>query len=179
MQFPIFIVNYCRFATLLKPVLEDVKDGTESLRDTWQIGPMFCTLKICFFQPICQRNEPLDKYNESLLKRGKLRRCFDIEFLNENEEEENRNVLLELYRAFDELISDMISFIIKREVESIDQKRDFFCCQLGNLSNLLLKICGCDFNVRMPTKTNIEFRVSFRLSLLLYFTIRTTCLFDF
>ncbi|KPU73361.1 uncharacterized protein Dana_GF15338, isoform B [Drosophila ananassae] len=151
-------VNYCRFATLLRPVLEDGEEVTESPRDTWQIGPMFCTLKICFFQPICERNEPLDKYNESLFKRSKLRRCFDIEFLNENEEEENRNVLLELYRAFDELISDMISFIIKREVESIDQKRDFFCCQLGNLSNLLLKICGCDFNVRMPTTTNIEFR---------------------
>ncbi|KAH8240757.1 hypothetical protein KR026_004840 [Drosophila bipectinata] len=151
-------VNYCRFATLLKPILENPEEATESPRTTWQIGPMFCTLKICFFQPLCQRNEPLDKFNESLLKRAKLRRCFDIEFLNENEEEENRNVLLELYRAFDELISDMISFIIKREVESIDQKRDFFCCQLGNLSNLLLKICGCDFNVRMPTSTNIEFR---------------------
>ncbi|KAH8305302.1 hypothetical protein KR018_007885 [Drosophila ironensis] len=173
-------VNYCRFAALMNPVVIPEAETTAknlppkatakgmgpkepvidtSPQDTGvEMGPMFATLKICFFQPICERNEPLDKYNESLLKRAKLRRCFDIEFLNENEEEDSQHILLELYRAFDDLITDMIGFIVKRDVESIDQKRDFFCCQLGNLSNLLLKICGCDYNIRMPTKTNIEFR---------------------
>ncbi|KAH8412760.1 hypothetical protein KR009_005401 [Drosophila setifemur] len=145
-------VNYCRFACSLKPLEKP------SLRETGSMGPMFCTLKICFFQPICEVNEPLDKFNESVLKRGKLRRCFDLEFLNENEEEDNRNILLELYCAFDDLIADLIGQIMKRDFQSIEEHQDFFCCQLGNLSNLLLKICGCDFNIRMPTKTNIEFR---------------------
>lgn len=121
------------------------------------MGPMFCTFKICFFQPICERNEPLDKYNECLLKRSKLRRCFDIQLLKEDEDE--CDVLSELYREFDKLISDTIEVIVKKDVRNIEDKQDFFCCLLGNLSNLLLKICGCDFNIRMPTATNIEFRV--------------------
>ncbi|KAH8353066.1 hypothetical protein KR084_008669 [Drosophila pseudotakahashii] len=148
-------VNYCRFATHLKPVFgPQVKLSTT--RESLVMGPMFCTFKICFFQPICERNEPLDKYNESLLKRAKLRRCFDMEFLKEDEDDED--VCLELYRSFDDLISDTIGFIVKRGVQDIKDKKDFFCCQLANLCNLVLKICGCDFNVRMPTKTNIEFR---------------------
>jgi len=136
---------------------------------------MFCTFKICFFQPICERNEPLDKYNESLLKRAKLRRCFDMEFLKEDEDDVD--VCMELYRAFDDLISDTIGFIVKRDVQDIENNKDFFCCHLGNLSNLVLKICGCDFNVRMPTKSNIEFRVgvfikNMLIALIIYFLIR-------
>ncbi|XP_039226875.1 uncharacterized protein LOC6527286 isoform X2 [Drosophila yakuba] len=148
-------VNYCRFACRLNPVVEpSIKLSLP--RDTLVMGPMFCTFKICFFQPICERNEPLDKYNESLLKSAKLRRCFDMEFLKEDETD--GDVLLELYRAFDDLITDTIGFIIKRDVQDIHDRKDFFCCQLSNICNLVLKICGCDFNIRMPTKTNIEFR---------------------
>ncbi|XP_070855159.1 uncharacterized protein [Drosophila suzukii] len=148
-------VNYCRFAVRLKPLFEpEIKLSIP--RSTLVMGPMFCTFKICFFQPICERNEPLDKYNESLLKRAKLRRCFDMEFLKEDEDDVD--VCMELYRAFDDLISDTIGFIVKHGVQDIENNKDFFCCHLGNLSNLVLKICGCDFNVRMPTKSNIEFR---------------------
>ncbi|XP_026835200.1 uncharacterized protein LOC6542520 isoform X3 [Drosophila erecta] len=148
-------VNYCRFACRLSPVFAPTIKLSLP-RDTMVMGPMFCTFKICFFQPICERNEPLDKYNESLLKSAKLRRCFDMEFVKEDETDED--VLLELYRAFDDLIRDTIGYIIKRDVQDISDRKDFFCCQLGNLCNLVLKICGCDFNIRMPTKTNIEFR---------------------
>ncbi|KMY89783.1 uncharacterized protein LOC6731997 isoform X4 [Drosophila simulans] len=148
-------VNYCRFACRLNPVFKpSIKLSLP--RDTLVMGPMFCTFKICFFQPICERNEPLDQYNESLLKRAKLRRCFDMDFLKEDETD--GDVLLELYRAFDDLITDTIEFIIKRDVQDINDRKEFFCCQLSNICNLVLKICGCDFNIRMPTKTNIEFR---------------------
>ncbi|XP_017065339.2 LOW QUALITY PROTEIN: uncharacterized protein LOC108104018 [Drosophila eugracilis] len=148
-------VNYCRFATRLSPVLEP-STKLSIPRESLETGPMFCTFKVCFFQPICERNKPLDEYNENVLKRGRLRRCFNMDFLKEEEEDED--VLLELYRAFDDLITDTIGFIIKRDVQDISDRKDFFCCQLGNLSNLVLKICGCDFNIRMPTKTNLEFR---------------------
>ncbi|XP_017042324.2 LOW QUALITY PROTEIN: uncharacterized protein LOC108088828 [Drosophila ficusphila] len=144
-------VNYCRFATQLSPLIVP-----EITSEPLVQGPMFCTFKICFFQPICERNEPLDKFNESLLKRSKLRKCFDMEFLKEDEDDVD--VLLELYRSFDDLISDTIAFIINKGVKEIKEKKEFFCCQLGNLCNLVLKICSCDFNVRMPTTTNIEFR---------------------
>ncbi|KAH8356242.1 hypothetical protein KR200_009272 [Drosophila serrata] len=145
-------VNHCRFGTRLIQVNVDSPPPSEGYR----MGPMFCTFKICFFQPICERNEPLDKFNESLLKRSKLRRCFDIQLLNDDEY--GRDLLSELYREFDKLISDTIQVIVKKNVHSIEEKSDFFCCLLSNLTNLLMKICGCDFNIRMPTKTNIEFR---------------------
>ncbi|KAH8249225.1 hypothetical protein KR032_007428 [Drosophila birchii] len=148
-------VNHCRFATSLNPV-NARKISLRSQSEDPRMGPMFCTLKICFFQPICQRNESLDKYNESLLKKSKLRRCFDIQLLNEDGND--GDLLAELYREFDKLIFDTIQIIVKRDVTSIEENSDFFCCLLSNLSNLLMKICGCDFNIRMPTKTNIEFR---------------------
>ncbi|KAH8334518.1 hypothetical protein KR059_011090 [Drosophila kikkawai] len=148
-------VNHCRFATRLNPVNVPEVDIRPTLEGP-PMGPMFCTLKICFFQPICQRNEPLDKYNENLLKRSKLRGCFDIQFLKEDEND--IDVLSELYQEFDKLISDTIGIIVKKDVRSIGEKQDFFCCLLSTLNNLLLKICGCDFNIRMPTETNIEFR---------------------
>ncbi|KAH8242042.1 hypothetical protein KR038_010129 [Drosophila bunnanda] len=156
-------VNYCRFATRLIAVNASHPDPHPPSEGP-RLGPMFCTFKICFFQPICERNEPLDKYNENLLKRSKLRRCFDIQFLNEDESD--RDLLSELYREFDKLISDTIQIIVKKDVHSIEEKNEFFCCLLGNLSNLLMKICGCDFNIRMPTKTNIEFRVGLGFILL-------------
>ncbi|XP_034668069.1 uncharacterized protein LOC117901435 [Drosophila subobscura] len=148
-------VNYCRFASTLQPFSSGSKMQS-ALRSSLDVGPMFATVKICFFQSIAQRNENLDKYNENLLKRAKLLRCFDNTFLNEPEDD--ANLILELYRAFDDLIADMIAFIVKRNLKNIAQGQDYFCCQLANLSNLMLKICGCDFNIRMPTKTNIEFR---------------------
>ncbi|XP_001356503.3 uncharacterized protein [Drosophila pseudoobscura] len=148
-------VNYCRFASTLNPY---PMDSTKSLvkRGTLDMGPMFASVKICFFQSIVQRNENLDKYNEDLLKRAKLLRCFDHTFLIEAEDD--HNLLLELYRSFDDLISDMIAVIVKRDLRTMAEGQDYFCCQLANLNNLLLKICGCDFNIRMPTKTNLEFR---------------------
>ncbi|XP_030382990.1 uncharacterized protein LOC115630527 [Scaptodrosophila lebanonensis] len=150
-------VNSVRFATVLTPVVSrssKQKSRGPSLLPSLTY-PMFTIIKICFFQPIAKYNEPLDVFNESEMKYAKLRRCFDIEFLKE---EDDRDIAKELYRAFDDLISDIIATIVKRDIHDITQRRDYFCCQLGNLINLLLKICGADFNVRMRTKTNIEFR---------------------
>ncbi|XP_068154974.1 uncharacterized protein [Drosophila tropicalis] len=157
-------VNNCRFATLLTPIFRpsvtrrtSIHNSTSSFPTNPSIGPMFASIKICFYQPITQRNEPLDTYNESVLKTSKLRRCYDFQDTR-YDCEEDKNVVEELYRAFDNLISEVISFIVNREIKSVVQKRDYFCCQLGNLNNLLLKLCGADFNIRMPTKNNIEFR---------------------
>ncbi|KAH8282565.1 hypothetical protein KR054_008433 [Drosophila jambulina] len=148
-------VNHCRFAARLNSVNPPKVEGRQSSEGS-RLGPMFCTVKICFFQPICQCNEPLDKYNENLLKRNKLRHCCDIQLLNEDEN--NSDVLSELYREFDRFISDTINIIVKNDVHSIEDRKEFFCCLMGNLNNLMLKICGSDFNIRMPTNTNIEFR---------------------
>ncbi|TDG47012.1 hypothetical protein AWZ03_006593 [Drosophila navojoa] len=149
-------VNACRFASVLNSA------ERRSTRKTFRMTnvdapslPMFAIMKLCFFQTLSTRNASLDTYNESKLKAGQLCRCFTIDPLVETN---SRDVLKELYRRFDELIKDVISYIIKNDLTNVDERRNYFCCTLGNLSNLLINICGNDFNVRMPTKTNIEFR---------------------
>ncbi|XP_064539563.1 uncharacterized protein LOC135429228 [Drosophila montana] len=150
-------VNACRFAAQLSSV--NKKTTRKTFRPSEGSSPelpMFAIVNLCFFQPLTKRNEPLDAYNESDLKSAKLRRCTAVDF--QNEDDNARDILKELYRNFDEHIKELISFIIKNDVTSIEERHSYFCCNLSNLRNLLVDICGCDFNVRMPTKTNIEFR---------------------
>ncbi|EDV90338.1 GH12972 [Drosophila grimshawi] len=150
-------VNGCRFASVLSSV-------NRKTRKSFRLSdlspppdkPMFAILNLCFFQPLTQRNESLDAYNENHLKVSTLRRCRTMDMLNE--QVNSCDIPRELYRNFDEFIKGVISFIIKNDVSTIESKRNYFCCNLGNLRNLLINICGCDFNIRMPTKTNIEFR---------------------
>lgn len=136
--------------------------------------PMFAILKLCFFQPLTKYNDSLDTYNETELKCGRLRRCTDVGCLQDSTPA--CDVLKELYRAFDELIRELIGFIVKNEITDVTDYRGAFCCHLGNLRNLLVDICGADFNAKTPTKTNIEFRVSVvRFDVELIDAIRVQC----
>ncbi|KAH8263629.1 hypothetical protein KR044_011769 [Drosophila immigrans] len=157
-------VTSCRFASRLSPVVRKPLTSRNTNRITDNVVPestMFSIIKICFFQPLTKRNEPLDVYNEDQMNSAKLRRCMSLEIPNESIKD--RDIIKELYRGFDDLIKELISFIVKHDVTNIDDKRTNFCCHLNNLRNLLIDICGSDFNVRMPTTTNLEFRVSFEV----------------
>lgn len=164
-----FAVNTCRFASVLTPV---ARHSTETTPHTTAVPapdlPMFAIVKLCFFHTLTKRHEPLDTYNESNMKAGQLQRCFTV---NPHVEKSNSDILKELYRRFDELVKDVISYIIKHDVTSIDDRRNYFCCTINNLNNLLINICGYDFNVSMPTKNNIEFRVSTCLALYIYVSV--------
>ncbi|KAM8716200.1 hypothetical protein ACLKA7_003133 [Drosophila subpalustris] len=149
-------VNSCRFASVLSPAVRKSRKTYRLSEAPAPESPMFAIMKLCFFQTLTKRNEPLDVYNENQMKSAKLQRCSDL--MAPKDVVNSADIIKELYRAFDELIKDVISFIVKNDVISIDDKRHNFCCHLGNLRNLLVDICGSDFNVRMPTKSNIEFR---------------------
>lgn len=151
-------VNSCRFACPLSPVSSK---NRKSIRVGSKINPdmpIFAILKICFFQPMTQFNDSLDTYNETALKSARLRRCTDVGCLHDAIP--TGDIIKELYRRFDDLIRELIGFIVKNEVTDVNEYRGAFCCHLGNLRNLLVDICAVDFNVKTPTKTNIEFRVS-------------------
>ncbi|KAH8378472.1 hypothetical protein KR093_011601 [Drosophila rubida] len=150
-------VTSCRFASVLSPVVRKTTRKTARFTEPGEEArTMFSIMKVCFFQPLTRRNEPLDVFNEDQMKCAKLRLCMGVEFLTDNVK--GHDILKELYRNFDELIKELISFVVKNGVTCIDDKRNNFCCHLNNLRNLLVDICGTDFNVRMPTKTNLEFR---------------------
>ncbi|KAH8418813.1 hypothetical protein KR222_008002 [Zaprionus bogoriensis] len=145
-------VNSCRFASVLASTTRLLVAKEKLIPKK----PMFAILKICFFHPLTKPAESLDSYNESQLKTARLRRCNDLGCLQEMEPE--YDILKEVYRNFDELIKNLIGFIIKNEVSCIEDQRSAFCCHLDNLRDLLVEICAWDFNKQMPTKNNIEFR---------------------
>lgn len=66
----------------------------------------------------------------------------------------------EIYREFDDTILGIIDYILRNNIKSIEDDKQFYCCQLGNVTNRILRLMACDFNVRHPTKTNLEFTVS-------------------
>lgn len=151
-------MNSCRFACPFYPV---TRRSRKSLRLSYKLNAdasMFAVLKLCFFQPLTKHNDSLDACNEDMQITCRLRRCADMGCLMDYVP--SGDILKELYRTFDELIRELIGFIIKNEVKDVSEYRGAFCCHLGNLRNLLVDICGADFNAKTPTKTNIEFRVS-------------------
>lgn len=152
-----FIVNSCRFACAFSPM---TRRSRKSFRLSYKLGgdaTMFAVLKICFFQPLTKHNDSLDAYNENMQHTCRLRRCADMGCIIDYVP--SGDILKELYRAFDEQIRELIGFIVKNEVNDVSEHHGAFCCHLGNLRNLLVDICGADFNAKTPTKTNIEFRV--------------------
>lgn len=145
-------MNTCRFACPFSPI---TRRSRKSFRLSYKLNAdasMFAVLKISFFQPLTKHNDSLDAYNGDMLDTCRLGRYADMG--------PSGDILKELYRTFDELIRELIGFIVKNEVNDVSEYRGAFCCHLGNLRNLLVDICGADFNAKTPTKTNIEFRVS-------------------
>ncbi|ALC38622.1 CG14339 [Drosophila busckii] len=149
-------VNTVRFASQLSSVSRKTKRTFRISAMNLLDKPVFAIIKLCFFQPLTQRNDALDAYNESPLRTAKLQRC--NVYAPPQDSDDGRDILKELYRNFDELMGNIIAYIISQDVSSVDERRGYFCCQLGNLRNMLMELCGSDFNMRMPTHTNIEFR---------------------
>lgn len=65
----------------------------------------------------------------------------------------------EAYTRFDEFIRNTVQYIVDKDVHNVMEKRDNFCCALQNLTNILMKIIACDFNIRVRTYDNLEFTV--------------------
>lgn len=65
------------------------------------------------------------------------------------------------YRAFDDLVHEILDYIIINNIKTMNDDKEFFCHQLSNTTNKIMKLVACDFNIKVPTKTNIEFTVRF------------------
>ncbi|XP_075153128.1 uncharacterized protein LOC142226796 [Haematobia irritans] len=66
-------------------------------------------------------------------------------------------IIDELYCGFDKAIVGMIDYILRNNIKSAEDNKQFFCSQKGNLTNRILRLVAVDFNRRRNTKTNLEF----------------------
>ncbi|XP_068151984.1 LOW QUALITY PROTEIN: uncharacterized protein [Drosophila tropicalis] len=117
--------------------------------------PTFAIIKICLLAPLTEVYNELKVFRESFISQNRLLFC-DNPF-KEPRMMDLADIQCEAYARFDKFMSDCVRYIVEKNVHSVEEKKQHFCCALQNLTNILLKLVGCDFNTRTPTKTNIEF----------------------
>ncbi|KAH8263509.1 hypothetical protein KR044_010013 [Drosophila immigrans] len=120
------------------------------------VGPTFAILKLCFLAPLGETYHELKVFRESFISQNRLLHC------NFSPAEPAKPTLSEIQREmyfrFDAFIRDTIRYVVDKKVQSVEDKRNHFCCALQNLTNILLKVLGSDFNNRIHTTSNLEFR---------------------
>lgn len=132
-----------------------------STRLTFQLEvdtPTFAIINLCQLAPLGQVYEELQTFHTSFISQNRLLFC--------------KNKLIEVpslplsdiqrlaYANFDSFIRETVRYILDKRVFNVQQKRNHFCCEVQNLTNILLKVVGSDFNTRMRTSSNVEFSVS-------------------
>ncbi|XP_073826825.1 uncharacterized protein [Musca autumnalis] len=118
----------------------------------------FAIVKMCLQKPITEPKENMIHVPKSEIKSSKFVRCPRKTKNSQQIVEQNiKDICEETYRSFDETILDMADYILRNNIKTIGDDKRFYCSQLGNLSNKMLRLIACDFNRRVPTQTNIEF----------------------
>ncbi|XP_064551429.1 uncharacterized protein LOC135437433 isoform X2 [Drosophila montana] len=118
-------------------------------------SPTFAIIKICLLAPLDQVYEELKVFRESFISQNRLLYCKSA--LQSPAPLPLSKIQRDAYTRLDVFMRDTIRYIVDKNVHSIEDKRNHFCCALQNLTNILLKVVGCDFNMRVRTSTSIEF----------------------
>lgn len=63
------------------------------------------------------------------------------------------------YKSFDDIIIGIFDYINRNNIKAMSDDKEYFCHQTGNLTNKIIKLVACNFNIKIPTKTNTEFTV--------------------
>lgn len=145
---------------IVKP--KKLKDAQQNVQGTTPRNTVppeqatFAIIKICLLVPLGDIYKELKVFRESFMVQNRLLHCnsvpvetvIDIAYLQS-----------EAYSRFDELIHNIVLYIVDKNVFNAHEKRGNLCCALQNLTNILMKIIGCDFNQRSMTTSNVEFSV--------------------
>lgn len=121
----------------------------------------FATLKICLSKPITDPLQDMIHMSKSEMKYEKFNKCNRIKRLPEPMN--YGNICEENYHCFDESIRTIVDYMMRNNIKCIADDRQFYCSQLGNMTNKIIRLVACDFNDRVSTETNIEFTVSNRI----------------
>ncbi|KAH8412102.1 hypothetical protein KR222_010865 [Zaprionus bogoriensis] len=119
------------------------------------VEPTFAIIRLCLLAPLGDVYTELKVFRESFISQNRLLHC------NYAAKEQPKMLIRDLqrdaYARFDVFVRDTVRYIVEKNVHSVQEKRGNFCCALQNLTNILLKVISCDFNMRLRTTTNIEF----------------------
>uniref|UniRef100_W8AZH6 Tetratricopeptide repeat protein 18 n=1 Tax=Ceratitis capitata TaxID=7213 RepID=W8AZH6_CERCA len=151
-------VNSCRFAVQLVPVENPISSVAENVINAYhETGKVtFAIVNICILQPITESQLSRKSFKERIPE--ELKTCIpeklptDTVFVKDK-----ADICEENYKDFDKQITTLVEYIIRKEIQTIDDSKGFLCCQRKNLIQNIMKLISCDFNVRVPTKNTIEF----------------------
>ncbi|XP_067625298.1 uncharacterized protein [Eurosta solidaginis] len=154
-------VNSCRFAVQLRPV-EEARTSKTKLPARWinsynKDGEVtFGIVSICTLQPITENITIQNTLGGKSMEIAKI--CVPEKYLkNSSRNKSNQNLCAESYKSFDADITKLTDYLIRKEVQNFDDAKGFLCCQKNNLTQKIMKLIACDFNVKVPTKDTIEF----------------------
>ncbi|KAH8376963.1 hypothetical protein KR093_002363 [Drosophila rubida] len=134
--------------------MHSIREPRFSQMDT--VGPTFAIIKLCLLAPLGETYHELKVFRESFVIQNRLLHC------NLPPPDPIKPTLSEVqrenYLRFDSFVRGTIRYIVDKKVETVEEKRNHFCCVLQNLTNILMKLVGSDFNNRTHTTSNQEFR---------------------
>ncbi|KNC30036.1 hypothetical protein FF38_03061, partial [Lucilia cuprina] len=116
----------------------------------------FAIIQFCLNSPITNPLQVISRATGHKSKRHKYSHCTTT-ILTKTIQKDLSVKCEENYRDFDDLIREILDYMIIHEIKTLNDDNEYFCHQLGNLANKIMKLVACDFNIKTPTKTNIEF----------------------
>uniref|UniRef100_A0A1A9UW04 Uncharacterized protein n=1 Tax=Glossina austeni TaxID=7395 RepID=A0A1A9UW04_GLOAU len=151
-------VNNCSFAVKMTPPPKYRRDistiQTMSLvpSSLSKAKPVFAVIRICIKMPI---TEPPRDFSASEMADTIYKTCWQtkvpIEALGANDESYEKS-----YRDFDNTVYELFDRIASNNLYNT-KDRNYLCGQILNVANRVLPLLACDFNIRYPTTTSIEF----------------------
>uniref|UniRef100_A0A1A9ZEV4 Uncharacterized protein n=1 Tax=Glossina pallidipes TaxID=7398 RepID=A0A1A9ZEV4_GLOPL len=160
-------VSNCSFAVELKAPLKSISAKSSQRNKTSNFEKSdekitakttFAIIKVCLKCPLTEPPEDLNKvFNLLHVQRNIINDCWKGEAtkptISQNEEwkcEEN-------YKLFDDNMRQIVRYLIEYNIKSISESKSYYCGQVKNVMDRILPLIACDFNIRCPTKTNIQF----------------------
>ncbi|XP_023170336.1 uncharacterized protein LOC111599050 [Drosophila hydei] len=115
----------------------------------------FAIINLCLLAPLGLVYEELKGFRESFISQNRLLFCKNK--ITVVDSLPLADIQRTAYTHFDTFMRDTICYIVEKRIFNVQQKRSHFCCAVQNLTNILLKVVGSDFNMRVRTTTNVEF----------------------
>ncbi|XP_037824055.1 uncharacterized protein LOC119612332 isoform X2 [Lucilia sericata] len=116
----------------------------------------FAIIQFCLHSPITNPIQEMNQPTGHKSKRHKYSHCTTT-ILTKTTQKDLAIKCEENYRDFDDLIREILDYMIINQIKTLNDDNEYFCHQLGNLANKIMKLVACDFNIKTSTKTNIEF----------------------
>ncbi|KAH8412534.1 hypothetical protein KR009_002802 [Drosophila setifemur] len=131
------------------------RQTVESRRGVSSDQPTFAIIKLCLLAPVGEIYQELKIFRDSFIRQNRLLFC--DQRLSPRLETPLADLQMDATARFDKFIRDSIAFIVEKRVNSIEDRKQHFCCAVQNLSNIMMKVVGSVYNTRCPTSTNAEF----------------------